>query len=249
MSLERRPESPGGVTIQESIQVAGIADEREARMLIGCGVDFLGFPVNVPVHREDVAESEVAGIIAAIGLPKRVVLITYLDRSEEIGALCRRTGARIVQLHGDIEKRELVRLKAAQPGLHVIKSLIVGEPGRPDPSRQVAEFAAHVDAFIADTFDPSTGARGATGRTHDWRQSRVAVECSPRPVILAGGLTPGNVGRAIREVRPSGVDVHTGVEDAAGRKDEDLVRTFVSAAREAFAEVSATKGKGREDQR
>jgi phosphoribosylanthranilate isomerase len=235
MSLEDRAGHSGGLTIQDSIQVAGITDEQEARLLIDCGVDFLGFPLNVPVHREDAAEADVARIFESIGLPDRVVLITYLDCSESISALCGRTGARIVQLHGNIKPDELARLRMAEPGLQIIKSIIIGEPGRHDARSDVAAMAGYVNAFITDTFDAATGARGATGRTHDWRQSRAVVECSPHPVILAGGLTPGNVRRAIREVRPSGVDVHTGVEDETGRKDPDLVRAFVSEARDAFA--------------
>jgi phosphoribosylanthranilate isomerase len=55
-------------------------------------------------------------------------------------------------------------------------------------------------------------------------------------VILAGGLTPANVRQAIAAVRPAGVDVHTGVEDASGRKQRDKVREFVAEARAAFAE-------------
>jgi len=94
-----------------------------------------------------------------------------------------------------------------------------------------------VDAFITDTFDPATGASGATGKTHDWTVSRRLVERSPKPVILAGGLTPGNVRNAIRKVRPAGVDVHTGVEGSDGRKRRDLVRTFVAEARAGFASL------------
>jgi phosphoribosylanthranilate isomerase len=234
MPLDNRADHSGGLTIQGSIQVAGISGEGEARMLIDFGVDYLGFPVGAPVHREDVTEADVARIVETIGLQERVVLITYLDRSEGISALCRRTGARIVQLHGDIEPDELARLRVTDPGLRIIKSIIIGEPDRPDTSSDVAALAGYVDAFITDTFDGSTGARGATGKTHDWRKSREVVECSPHPVILAGGLNPGNVHRAIREVRPAGVDVHTGVEDATGKKDPDLVRAFVSEARDAF---------------
>jgi len=235
MSLDASSGHSGGFTIDNSIQVAGIADEREARMLIECGVDYLGFPVDVPVHHEGVTETDVARIIESIGLPDRVVLITYLERAEDIGALCRRAGAHIVQLHGDIEPSELEKLRRMAPGLRVIKSIIIGEPGRLDPGSDAAAMAAHVDAFITDTFDGSTGARGATGMTHDWEKSREVVERSPHPVILAGGLNPGNVQRAIRDVRPSGVDVHTGVEDTAGRKAPGLVRAFVSKARDAFA--------------
>jgi phosphoribosylanthranilate isomerase len=62
------------------------------------------------------------------------------------------------------------------------------------------------------------------------------VELSPRPVILAGGLTPANVRRAIAAVRPAGVDVHTGVEDASGRKERAKVLEFMAEARAAFGE-------------
>ena len=88
-----------------------------------------------------------------------------------------------------------------------------------------------MDGFITDTYAPETGASGATGRTHDWAVSRRLVQLSPKPVILAGGLTPANVRQAIATVGPAGVDVHTGVEDASGRKDRGKVLAFVAAAR------------------
>ena len=100
---------------------------------------------------------------------------------------------------------------------------------------QRREFGPHVDAFITDTWDPQTGARGATGKTHDWDVSRRIVETAARPVILAGGLTPENVGHAILQVGPAGVDAHTGVEKPDGMKDPALVRAFVEEARRAFA--------------
>ncbi len=103
----------------------------------------------------------------------------------------------------------------------------------------LSDSSPFVDAFITDTFDPKTGASGATGKTHDWRVSRRLVELADRPVILAGGLTPENVKRAILEVRPAGVDSHTGVEDTSGRKSREKVRKFLSEAYEGFAIVKA----------
>ncbi len=91
-----------------------------------------------------------------------------------------------------------------------------------------------MNAFITDTFDPATGAEGATGKTHDWNISRELVKLSERPVILAGGLNPENVRKSIEFVRPVGVDVHTGVENSSGRKDETLVKKFVSQAKLGF---------------
>ena len=100
---------------------------------------------------------------------------------------------------------------------------------------EVQTYAPLVDAFITDTFNPATGASGATGMTHDWAASRALVEHSPRPVILAGGLNPGNVYDAIRAVGPAGVDAHTGVEGPDGRKSPTLVEQFVREALRGFA--------------
>ena len=121
--------------------------------------------------------------------------------------------------------------------------LVVGLHSAAVLERLVSELAPLVDAFLTDTFAPDTGAAGATGRTHDWSVSRRMVELSPRPVILAGGLTAENVRRAIEEVRPAGVDVHTGVEDASGRKSRDKVLAFVAEAEAGFRRTRARPGR------
>ena len=121
------------------------------------------------------------------------------------------------------------------PGLEIFKSLVVAENNSDELEKMVALLSPWVDAFITDTFDPATGAEGATGKTHDWKISRRLVELSPRPVIIAGGLNPSNVKKAILQIRPAGVDVHTGVELKNGRKDYELVKKFVEESKEGFA--------------
>ena len=116
----------------------------------------------------------------------------------------------------------------------MVKSLVVGLRSRRALESMVERFSDHVDAFITDTHDPATGASGATGKTHDWRVSRRLVEISHRPVILAGGLDPQNVRRAILEVKPAGVDSHTGVEDDTGRKCRRKVEEFIAEAQAGF---------------
>jgi phosphoribosylanthranilate isomerase len=212
-----------------------VIDAPEAEMLQQCGVHYLGFPLRLPVHREDLTEEEAAAIIKSLAPPVFGVLITYIHEAGEIAALCHALGARIVQLHGDIGRDEVTRLKTLAPSLTVIKSLVVGMRDDKALEAMARELSPLVDAFITDTFDPKTGASGATGKIHDWRVSRRLVEAIDRPVILAGGLTPENVKRAIREVRPAGVDSHTGVENSRGRKSRDKVRKFLSEAQEAFA--------------
>jgi phosphoribosylanthranilate isomerase len=208
------------------IQIAGVIDAAEARMLQQCGVRYLGFPLRLPVHREDLSERQAAMIIKDLTPPVFGVLITYLNEANEIADLCHALGTRIVQLHGEIDRGELERLKARDATLTVIKSLLVGMHDDKTLEHMLSALSPFVDAFITDTFDPNTGASGATGKTHDWRVSRRLVELSDRPVILAGGLTPENVKTAILAVRPAGVDSHTGVEDSTGRKSREKSKNF-----------------------
>jgi phosphoribosylanthranilate isomerase len=222
------------------IQIAGIIDQDEAEMLVIEGVDYLGFPLRLPDGREDLSEAQAKKIIASLDTNVTALIITYSGSATEIVAFCLNMGVHVVQLHGTIALSELKGIAALCPGLFVIKSLIVRGNNIHTLERELAAFAPYVDAYITDTFDPSTAKSGATGRVHDWTISRRLVEISQRPVILAGGLTPHNVREAIQTVRPVGVDSHTGVEGCDGRKKLDLVRKFVAEAREGFRLLDQT---------
>ena len=91
---------------------------------------------------------------------------------------------------------------------------------------------AHAERFVLDTYHPTL--LGGTGLTQDWVRLREVCARAPRPILLAGGLTPENVADAIRTARPAGVDVSSGVEAAPGRKDPDKVRQFIHNAKTAL---------------
>ena len=220
--------------IEGVVQIAGVRDASEAEMLQALGVEHLGFPLRLPVHSEDVSEEHAGRIIRALRPEVRGVVITYENDPHRVAALCAATGARTVQLHGHVDLDALTELGRIAPRLAIIKSLVVGLESPKALERLVERCARLVDAFITDTFDPETGASGATGKTHDWSVSRRLVEISTRPVILAGGLRPENVRRAILEVKPAGVDVHTGVENDMGGKCPEKTERFVREARTGF---------------
>lgn len=223
--------------MQHAIQIAGVVDQSDADRIASLGVEFIGFPLRLCDGREDLDESTARRIIASLPAQTEAVAITYVRKASDALDLCDSIGARWVQLHGVIDVAEIARLRALAHGLGIIKSLIVRGDNLTQLQAEIAQCATHVDAFITDTHDPATGRVGATGRVHDWRISRRLVSASPKPVILAGGLTPENVERAILEVRPAGVDAHTGVEARDGRKDPARVRAFVAAARAAFLRI------------
>ncbi len=96
------------------------------------------------------------------------------------------------------------------------------------------------EAIVLDAFHP--GAYGGTGKAVDWGLAARFVGSCAKPVILAGGLRPENVGEAVRAVRPFAVDVSSGVEAEPGRKDPERLRAFFRAVREADLELEATGG-------
>ena len=222
------------MNLHNIIQIAGVRNRAEAELLLREGVRCLGFPLRLAVHQEDLTEAAAAAIIRTLPCGTDSVLITYLTYAKDVAEFAAFLGVNAVQLHGDIPVAEFARLRQLRPGLALIKSLVVRPGNLPGLKADAEAFAPWADAFITDTFDPATGACGATGKTHDWNVSRELVRSSQRPVILAGGLTPENVAAAIAAVRPAGVDTHTGVEDATGAKDPVLVRHFIDQARTAL---------------
>ncbi len=217
------------------IQIAGVRNLEEVQLLLREGVDDIGFPLGPGVKVLDVSEESAVQLIKAIPPPHAAVFITYLGKAREIAEYCSRLGVRKVQLHGAIASSEMRELKVLMPGLFIIRSLVVEKENLVALEKEVEVSQGLVDAFLTDTFDPKAGARGATGKTHDWSVSQRLIQLSKKPVILAGGLTPENVAESILATQPAGVDSHTGVERADGAKDPERVKRFVSEARRAFS--------------
>jgi phosphoribosylanthranilate isomerase len=146
---------------------------------------------------------------------------------DEVVAAAGNIGLDAVQLHGREPLSFVRELSEALPGRKIVKAVQVKGQGS---IRLAAEFAeGGAWAVLLDAY--KKGVRGGTGERFEWAlASGLAAECR---VILAGGLTPGNVGEAIRRVRPFMVDVSTGVESSPGVKDPALVAAFIEAARRA----------------
>jgi phosphoribosylanthranilate isomerase len=222
------------INFNNFIQIAGVIDQQEADMLIDCGVNYLGFPLRLPVNKEDLTEEEAKEIIQKLDPPNYGIVISYSSTADEAIELCDKMGVSIIQLHGPIKIEELVKLKSIKPELAIIKSLVISNDNVVELLNNLTEFEPYVDAFITDTYDPTTGASGATGKTHNWEISKKFVDLSSKPIILAGGLNPENVYDAILKVKPAGVDVHTGVENSSGRKEKHLVIKFFEQSKKAF---------------
>ncbi|MBV9414561.1 MAG: phosphoribosylanthranilate isomerase, partial [Solirubrobacterales bacterium] len=137
------------------------------------------------------------------------------------------TGLTMLQLHGD-EGPAYCAEAARRTGCKVIKAVRVRSGA---DVRVLGSF--HTDYHLLDSY--TAGVPGGTGETFAWEIAR--AHRGQLPVILSGGLVPGNVGEAIAAVRPFAVDVASGVEQAPGKKDPDKLRAFAAAGHAASIPV------------
>jgi phosphoribosylanthranilate isomerase len=219
--FEDRSGDPGRLCVK----ICGITNEKDALAAVESGADALGFNLFPGSKRCIDIEVEAAWISK---LPADVSKIAVMvDPSfEDAIRVGRLPFINALQLHGN-ESPELCR-RLANEGVKFAKAL---------PVKDEKSFAA-VPSFITTTLvldSASSGQFGGSGKTFPWRFARQFIAANPSmKVILAGGLTPVNVGQAVREVRPFGVDVTSGVEARPGQKDRRLLQEFIQAARQAW---------------
>ncbi len=212
------------------VKICGITNLDDARLAAAAGADLLGF-ILYPKSPRYIAPDRVQEITAELSsLAVRPVLVgVFVDEPVDgVRRLLDTCGLDIAQLHGSEPPVEVSLLaprayKAIRP------------QSRGEGEAAVAAYARSVQAepgmpeFLIEAYDPWRF--GGTGEVADWHAAKVIAR--RYRILLAGGLTPDNVGQAIAEVQPWGVDVSSGVEAAPGRKDPDRVRAFVAAAGQA----------------
>jgi phosphoribosylanthranilate isomerase len=202
------------------VKICGITNYEDAHLAVEAGADALGFVLYRQSLRY-VRPDTVRAIVAS--LPPLVVPIGVFvnEQAEVVRQLMDDCGLALAQLHGDEPSSYCETL-----GRPMIKAVRLKDR---HSLLAVAEFhgRAGVRGFVIDTF--SEQAYGGTGRPVDWTLAGEIARTAP--VLLAGGLTPDNVGEAIRSVRPYGVDVSSGVEAKPGKKDPVKVKSFVEAAK------------------
>lgn len=204
------------------VKVCGHTRPADVRASVAAGVDAVGVITEVSIQTpREVAVERAARLLDLVPPFVTGVLVTMPDDVDHAVDLLARVRADAIQLHGHLSIEQLERL------VDVIRVPVVVAVDATERSR-IDRLDGLVDAILVDSTDEH-GA-GGTGRVHDWERTRQLVETIETPVVLAGGLTPGNVAEAVAAVGPFGVDVASGVERRGGVKDHDAVRRFVSAA-------------------
>ena len=201
------------------IKICGITRAEDAELAVELGAAALGFNFFAPSPRY-IAPAKAREITRR--LPPFVMPVgVFADEldTDRILSAAREAGINVIQVRGP-RLPDLGRLLEHYP-------LIVAVSVH--AQFQVEELGAlKASAYLLDGFDPQL--LGGTGKTFDWNVAREAGRYGR--IILAGGLTPGNVGPAIRAARPFAVDVASGVESSPGVKDPGKLRAFFSAVKE-----------------
>jgi phosphoribosylanthranilate isomerase len=200
------------------IKICGITNTEDALAAADYGADALGF-VFFDRSPRSIEPERAAEIISYLPPFVTPVGVFVNEAPERITAIVRQTGISVVQLHGD-EPPDVCRHWS-----RVVKALRLKDFTDLRPLERY-----RVSALLLDTYSPVS--YGGTGQIFNWDIAKEARRFGR--VILAGGLNPDNVGRAIQWVRPYGVDVSSGIESEKGKKDLRKLRQFIEKARAAL---------------
>lgn len=220
------------------VKICGLMSAEDVGLAADAGADSLGFVTEYPVPVPWNLTREQAAELIREAPPFVTTTAVVGGDVEDMLAIALRVRPHFLQLHGD---ETAAQIEAVCGGLEgtgtkVVKALRIDV----DTGRAMFAVTDPVEAALAlaDTgiaglvVDSKTSSRPAgTGVSLDWQVAARVRAAIPVPMILAGGLDPENVSHAVRQVRPHGVDVISGVESQAGVKDGDLIRAFVRAAR------------------
>lgn len=220
------------------VKICCIRGPSDARIAVHAGADVLGMVGPMPSGPGQIELPMVHRLAADLPPGVQGWLLSTATDADVLIAQATRAHAQALQCVAGLSPDAADRVRAALPALRLIAVLHVrGEAA----IEQAVRIAPHVHAVLLDSGNPTapTPTYGGTGNTHDWQVSRRIVEAVPKPVWLAGGLTPENVADAIAQVRPFGVDVCSKLR-TAGALDPAKANAFLHAVRAADLAYGAT---------
>ena len=217
------------------VKICGLATETGLDAALACGADMVGFvffdksPRHVSLERAASLGRRAAGRACK-------VLLTVDAGDASLAAAIAALDPGLLQLHGS-ETPERVASVRARFGLPVMKAIGISEAA---DLTMIPLFDAVADYLLFDAKPrQATGRPGGNGESFDW--SLLGMIETKKPWLLAGGLDAYNVAEALAQTRAPGVDVSSGVESAAGVKDERKIAAFMAAARGSDANWPAAR--------
>jgi len=214
-------------TTKPRVKICCIASVAEAWIAIEQGASAIGLVSAMPSGPGPIPEDLIAEIAATVPPGVSSFLLTCHQDTAAIIDQQRRLRVNTIQICDRLPMGSHAELREALPGVALVQVVHVTGPESVDEAIAVA---SHVDAVLLDSGNQSLAIKelGGTGRTHDWRLSRQIREAIDVPMFLAGGLNPGNVAAAIREVQPFGIDVCSGLRTNGSLDPQKLGDFFIA---------------------
>jgi phosphoribosylanthranilate isomerase len=209
------------------LKVCCIASVDEARIAVAAGAHALGLVGEMPSGPGPIPDDLIRDIAAAVPPGVSRFLLSSRETGDGLADHARSVGVDVLQIVRHIAPAAYPALRRRSPGVRLVQVVHVEDEGAIGLAR---EYAALADALLLDSGRPSSAEFGGTGRAHDWSVSRRIVQAAGKPVFLAGGLNAGNVAEAVRQVRPYGVDLCSGVR-TDGALDQAKLAGFTAALR------------------
>ena len=193
------------------IKICGITQPEQGKVIASLGATTLGF-ICVPASPRYVNSIQIRAVVEELSQTVERIGVFANSTKEEICQIVAVAGLTGVQLHGDESPEFCHQLRSMLPKVEIIKALRI-------PTYQALAQAENyfnwVDTLLLDAYHPQM--LGGTGKTLDWKTLQQFQPICPW--LLAGGLTPDNILDALAQIRPSGIDLSSGVERAPGDKD------------------------------
>ena len=208
-----------------SVKICGLANVDDVRACADAGANYMGLVffeksprnITIPAARE-------LALAAPLGLAKVALVVNPSDA--ELDAITGTVPLDMLQLHGRETPERVTEVKARY-GLPVMKAVGIADG---DDLPKLESYFGVADQILVDAKPPKGGELpGGNGLSFDWRL--IAGRRWPCPWMLAGGLTPENVAEAVKMIGAKQVDVSSGVEDAPGQKNVELIQKFVQSSR------------------
>ena len=208
-----------------SVKICGLATVDDVRACADAGANYMGLVffeksprnITIPAARE-------LALVAPMGLAKVALVVNPSDA--ELDAITATVPLDMLQLHGRETPERVAEVKARY-GLPVMKAVGIADG---DDLPKLESYFGVADQILVDAKPPKGGELpGGNGLSFDWRL--IAGRRWPCPWMLAGGLTPENVAEAVKMTGAKQVDVSSGVEDAPGQKNAELIQKFVQSSR------------------
>lgn len=209
------------------VKICCISSHEEAEMAIRAGASALGLVGQMPSGPGVIPDGLIREIATVTPPPIATFLLTSETQVEGVIAHHRRARTSTVQLVDALQGEHYRELRETLPGVKLVQVIHVLDE---NSVAEAVRLSAEVDALLLDSGNPNLAVKelGGTGRVHDWGLSREIREASHVPVFLAGGLHAGNVGEAIQQVGPFGLDLCSGVR-TDGVLDQEKLKAFFGA--------------------